>query len=350
MINKSNWKTVRKYLAYRVEVDQIAEASMRKEETHLRHVLNWAQEASFRHADTIRPTLPVYLLSARLDGENGQLSAGYIKKALATARLFFGWLMDNEAGYKHIKQSWIKTIKARRLANLPRNTEAVTLDEILAIAARPVFTIQERRARAGMVFLFLSGMRIGAFITMPLQAVDIPNRAVYQYPSLGVKTKNGKAAKTFLLDIPELLKIVQIWDDEIRAVLPSTGFWFAPLSPVTGGIDTSAAQVGKHRITLARRDFQNWLKQENLPYHSPHKFRHGHIHYGLEHAKSTADYKAVSMNVMHANMEITDGFYSNLRDDEIQNRISTLGKNGKAATKDDLISTLEDLLSRLKGG
>jgi len=32
------------------------------------------------------------------------------------------------------------------------------------------------------------------------------------------------------------------------------------------------------------------------------------------------------MNIMHANIEITDEFYSNLNDGEVQNRIKLLGK------------------------
>lgn len=32
------------------------------------------------------------------------------------------------------------------------------------------------------------------------------------------------------------------------------------------------------------------------------------------------------MNVMHASMEITDEFYSNLNDGELENRISSLNK------------------------
>lgn len=79
-------------------------------------------------------------------------------------------------------------------------------------------------------------MRIGAFVSLPLPTVDIPNRKVIQYPSLGVRTKNKKFGFTYLLDIPKLLKVVQEWDDKIRAILPLNGLWFAPLSPETGEI------------------------------------------------------------------------------------------------------------------
>lgn len=337
---------MKKYLEYRLNVDQITKGSLRKEQTHMRHVLLWSQDTSFRDVMKIRPTFPEYMLSARLDDEEGQLSAVYIKKTLATARTFLTWLSDNETGYRHIKQGWIKTVKAKRLSDIPKSSEYVTLEEILAIASRPVRTIAERRNRAALVFLYLSGMRIGAFVSLPIQAIDIRNRDVLQYPSLGVRTKNSKHKKTHLLNIPELLNVVLAWDDEVRSILPPSGFWFAPLSPKTGEIDTSISQVGEHRVNLASKGFKQWLEQEGLPYHSPHKFRHGHIHYGLSNAENIADFKAVSMNAMHANMEITDQFYSVLRDEEIKDRISSLGKEEKHKDQ-EVEKLLREILSRM---
>jgi site-specific recombinase XerD len=283
-----------------------------------------------------------------MDGTKGRLSAGYIKKTLATARMFFTWLADNETGYKGIKQSWIKTLKIKRLSDTPKTKEYVSFQEILDIASRPARSVLERRTRAALVFLYLSGMRINAFVSLPVQAVDLSNLCVYQYPSLGVRTKNSKAAKTFLLDIPELLKVVKEWDDEVRAILPAEGFWFAPLSPDTGLIDPHVLEVGEHRHAIARRNFKDWMRQENLPYHSPHKFRHGHVHYGLEHSDNIADFKAVSMNAMHSNMEVTDTFYSVLKDDDVKKRISNLTKKGNPQTEDEIIKTLENLISTLK--
>lgn len=348
MIDKTNWRLAKKFLAYRANIDLLSKGSMRIQEIHIRYLLEWAQDVSFRYAPTIRPSYPQFLLKKRPDGEQGHLSAVYIKKALATARMFFSWLADNERGYKQIKLGWIKTLKVKRLSDTPKNKEYVTFEEILTIASRPARSVLERRTRAALVFLFLSGMRIGAFVSLPIQAVDIPNLCVYQYPALGVRTKNGKAAKTFLLDIPELLKIVREWDEEVRAILPPSGFWFAPLSPDTGLIDPTVVQVGEHRHAIARRNFKSWTKQENLLYHSPHKFRHGHVHYGLERSENIADFKAVSMNAMHANMEITDTFYSVLRDEEVKNRIGNLNKKDKQHGNEDVIKILEDLLSSMK--
>lgn len=346
MINKTNWRLVNKFLSYRLNVDQLSKGSMRTQEIHTRYLLEWAQDTSFRNAPTIRPTFPQYLLENRISDKEGQLSPVYIKKTLATARLFFTWLSDNEAGYKQFKQAWIKTLKAKRLAEVQKNKEYVTLQEIMAIASRPVNSVWERRTRASLIFLYLSGMRINAFVSLPVRAVDIANRCVYQYPEFGVRTKNNKSAKTFLLDIPELLKIVKEWDTEVRA--SGSHLWFAPLSPETGLINPSIVEAGEHRHAIARRNFRKWLKQEGLPYYSPHKFRHGHIHYGLEHAENIADFKAVSMNAMHSNMEITDTFYSVLQDDEVKQRISNLNKKGKPQDKSEVVKILKDLIKNLE--
>ena len=62
----------------------------------------------------------------------------------------------------------------------------------------------------------------------------------------------------------------------------------------------------------------------DLPYKSPHKFRHGHAVYALQHAKTMADYKAVSMNLMHDDIRVTDGIYAPLASDEVKQRVTQL--------------------------
>ncbi|MCZ7553160.1 MAG: tyrosine-type recombinase/integrase [Anaerolineales bacterium] len=326
MINKNNWKLVRKYLEYRLRVDQLSDGSYRKEDVYTRYLLAWAGDKPFIKAPTFRPTLPEYLRTARLDGSKRKLSPGYVKKVLATARRFFSWLVDTQTGYKSLKYSWIVTIKAKRLPDIPKQRDAVSTEEIYRIACAPVENLVEERIRAAAVFLYLSGMRIGAFVSLPLLAVDIENRRVIQYPNMGVRTKNGKYAVTTFLPIPGLLQVVMDWDSKVRAILEPEGYWFAPLSPDTKEIDITAYEIGLNRGDLARKNLKAWMDKVGLKYHSPHKFRHGHIQFGLAHSTSHADYKAVSMNVMHSNIQITDQFYSNISDSEIHSRISSLGK------------------------
>jgi hypothetical protein len=48
--------------------------------------------------------------------------------------------------------------------------------------------------------------------------------------------------------------------------------------------------------------------------------------YGLLHAKDMADYKAVSSNLMHADITITDEIYAPLLAKEVKERIAAWGR------------------------
>jgi integrase len=351
MVNRENWKAVKAYLKYRADVDMLSQQSIRLEESWLRHLLEWAQEDPFTHAPTFRPTFPVYIQTSRLDGSDKPFSSEYNRKIVSTARRFLRWLSKHKRGYKEITPAWLDTIKPRQAFQGIQEHEAVTFEEILNIAFAPVVETWEKRIQATAVFLFLSGMRVGAFVTLPLEAVNLETRTIYQWPSLGVKTKKGKHSTTYLLNIPELLDVALRWDKEVRADLPSDCCWFALLSPETGKVCQGVRTVGKHRHARVRKDLRRWLDRVDLPYHSPHKFRHGHAVYALKMAKNVADLKAVSQNLMHANLSITDGVYGVLSSQDVGERISMLGVNNSsssATNNKDLIASLESLLNQIK--
>ena len=202
MINRGNWKLVKAYLKYRQEVGQLGEMSLRADETRLRHVLEWADERPFQKAMSIRPTLPDYLQTARKDSRGEELSPAYTKKVINAAHHFGEWLVTHRTGFKSGLSRWLDTLKApRRPQTEDRQHEAVTLEEIRKIAAAPTHTLWEERVKAAAVFWFLSGIRIGAFVTLPIQAIDLKQRTVKQWPKLGVKTKFGKHSTTYLLNI-----------------------------------------------------------------------------------------------------------------------------------------------------
>jgi len=63
-----------------------------------------------------------------------------------------------------------------------------------------------------------------------------------------------------------------------------------------------------------------------LLHDSPHKFRHGHAVYALKQAKDIPALKAISQNLMHSNLSITDGVYGVLSDMDVKKQIQKLGK------------------------
>jgi integrase len=351
VINRANWKAVKVYLKYRLEVNHLSRSSMHLEENWLRHLLEWASEKQFSQAPNLRPTFPEYILSARLDGKGQKLSPAYTKKVVRASFRFFSWLKTHQRGYKNITAGWIDTLQPPRMTIEHKDHEAVTLEEIRAIAGAPVYTLRDRRIRAAAVFWFLSGIRIGAFVSLPLAAVDLDNLAVQQWPKLGVRTKFKKHATTYLLDIPDLLDVIRDWDREVRQICGNDGLWFAPFSPETGEIIPGANQVGDQRHTRARKDLKDWLYKVGLAYHSPHKFRHGNAVFSLKNAKDVAALKAVSQNLMHSNLSITDGVYGILSDNDVKGQIASLGQKivtGQTGSNEELIMLMKQILARME--
>lgn len=346
MIHRGNHKLAEAYLEYRLEVDGLVKGSYQVELTYVHYLLEWLSGTPFEKAETKRPTLPDFLLETRLDGKRGKLSSSHIRKVLATARRLFRWLRSTQKGFRGIRSEWIATLKPRRQPQTPSTRKAVSLDDIMRIASAPVEDLIEKRVRAAAVFWFLSGIRISAFVSLPLRAVDLEKRLVYQFPELGVKTKNGKRAVTYLLPIPELLPVVESWDAAARAALPESSYWFAPLSYGTGDFYPGDFEPGEHRDRIARRNLRAWLERVGLSYHSPHEFRHGHIHFGVKHAKDMADLKAVSLNAMHSSITITDRVYSRLEGSDVKKRIQTLGEDGDS--EDEIIQEFREFLKQRK--
>jgi integrase len=171
----------------------------------------------------------------------------------------------------------------------------------------------------------LSGMRIGAFVTLPADCVNIKTRKIQQLPEKGVQTKNSKAAVTFLLPIADLLEIVTEWDTYIHTLKGSYN-WYAPIDH---GGDYLLPGLLKGSYTGRAEAFKQGLKQlcelAGIPYKSPHKVRHGHGVYGVKKAKDIAQLKAISQNLMHANIGITDGIYGNLAEDDLAEILKDFG-------------------------
>ena len=100
--------------------------------------------------------------------------------------------------------------------------------------------------------------------------------------------------------------------------------WYTPTISEFGQQTLSADPPGAHRnIAIAKR-LRKLYARAGLPYQSPHKFRHGHAVYALQHAQTMADYKAASMNLMHSDIRTTDSIYAPLASDEVQRRIAAL--------------------------
>jgi len=250
MVNRKNYTKVKAFLDYLKEVAQLKSISVSRYGALLKHLLVWADEYTLAEAHMIRPSFPSYLAKTRLDGRVGSLAPATAKKCVQVAKRFLTWsklTYPNE--FRDLSQLWIDSLRAPRTA--------------------------------AACLLFLSGMRAGALISLPLKALDVEARTVHQWPSLGVRTKMGKSATTYLLEIPELIKPVMDWDRYVRSNLPDTAMWYTPTVNYWGDQKLSASPPGSSRVVTLGKRMRKLFAIAQLPYKSPHKFRHGHAVFSL---------------------------------------------------------------------
>ncbi len=252
MINRANYLKARAFLKYVDQVTQLRPSSVKRYRFYLKHLLVWLGENPLDAASDIQPSFPARLSESRLDGRSGPLAPATAKKVIQVGRRFLTWAkLTYPAEMDSLPQLWIDSLRPPRIAEEPADHEFVTLDEIKAIASLGVDDgdVIMQRDRAAACLLYVSGMRAGAFVSLPIQALDLGAGSVQQWPSLGVRTKNSKSATTYLIDIPELVKPVHAWDQYVRASLPETAMWFTPTVNYWGDQRLSSRPPGTGRVS-----------------------------------------------------------------------------------------------------
>lgn len=347
LIKRKNWKDTCGYLQYCEEVRQNASGTLRFVRVSLNALLHWAGDCRFTEAEKIRPTYPQYL------SEKGY-SVIYTRKALNIAQNFFQWASKNLSYYAALNPDWVNGLRQIKLEeDRVKERELYTLDDVMALVHVEARTLAEERDRAAVAFLFLSGMRGGAFVTLPIQAVhvDVQPMMVCQWPALGVHTKNGKACNTYLLQHPELEELQQIvkdWHKRVAAQLEPEGLWYAIIEG-TQGVFSPEQSAGERRATGLARRIKALCERAGVPPMSSHKLRHGHAVWALKHCATMEDLKAVSQNLMHASLMTTDSIYGVLPQNDVSQRILSLGGGGNGQAAAGAIAALELLLQQLRG-
>ena len=327
VIHRSNYLLVRSYIQDLGEVYQLSSSSLSRYRFYLRHLLLWAGETPFLQAAKLRPTFPSYV--SNLPGRHGDAALASVtqKKIIEAGKRFFIWAKQNHPKeFSHLTTTWLESLRTPRIRESSNEHEYVSLEEVLRLVSVPheEDNLALLRDKAAVAMLFLSGARASAFTTLPITAVDIQGRTLRQWPELGVATKNGKRATTFLLPIPELLAVAQTWDQVVRPKLPATAPWYASISARWGSQSLEESEPGKNRHQALDKRLRRLFDLAGLPYKSAHKFRHGHAVYCLLKAQTMADYKAVSMNLMHHDIKITDSIYAPILSEEVKERIAGL--------------------------
>lgn len=362
MINRSNWLATQDFLQDMVETNpNISQKTIRLYRFYLKHFLTWAGEQAFDRALEIkRPKYPAYVASLKARRGEGKLSLEAQKKIILVAKKFLDWAWESKLpGTKKISRKHINSMTHVKIIRSGMDPVYASLDDVIALLKFDFGdSLVIKRDIAALCFAFLSGARASAIAYAPIKAIDLQQGIFRQDASIGVRTKNGVSEVTYFLPIPELYEKVKEWDVIVRSKMPEDSPWFAVLENEWGDVRFSDTPPGENRGLALQKRFRNLYKLAGMAnrYKSPHKFRHGHAVYGLQHCDTMAKYQALSRNLMHSSLVITDKIYAVVERDERKNAIASLQSNPKMTQPEtdrpsqDQIMAVVKYLNQMVGG
>ena len=285
------------------------------------------------------------------------LSKATVTSTLRHLKAFFMWLADQPGYRARIKYSdaayFSPLGQDERIANGIRNKPVPELADIeAALRAMPDVTGIERRDRAIMAFIILTGARDRAVASLKLKHVDLSKGTVFQ-DAREVRTKRAKTFTTRFFPVGELpLEIVTAWIDFLTT---ECGFGADhPLFPATHvdfqGLDQSATTGLSRRhwqtTTPIRKVFKTAFVAAGLPYFNPHAFRSTLARLGQARCKTPEEMKAWSQNLGHTKMLTTFTSYGAL--DEYR-QCEIIAKIGQRQEEPDDLASIIAAVIRDKG-
>ena len=325
-----NAKAIRHYVEYLRNAKRRSESTIRAIERAIRSFENATGEADFARFDRHKAKrFTVWLEEEGLSGNGTSARQSY--QVLTHLRSFFHWLafqsgykskvQPSDIDYLSLDKIKLQEVNSQQLVDWPSKEHVISLvnsigqdDEI------------DRRDRALVSFLLLSGMRDMAVASLPLGCFDPNKLEVQQFPEMGVETKNSKKFVSRLFEFDDhLVAILTIWVEYLKTDRKfSASNPLFPRSRVTRDEMTSEfisrevepvfwKSAGPIRNILKFRS-----KNAGLQYYKPHAFRHAASQLALRQCLSPEDIRAVSQNLGHENVGTTLTNYAKLTPERIQ--------------------------------
>ena len=178
----------------------------------------------------------------------------------------------------------------------------------------------ERRDRALIAFILLTGARDDAVASLSLKHVDL-DRGLLDQDAREVRTKNRKTFPTWFFPVGEEIEsIVRGWIAHLETTL-----LFGPDDPVfpatkIGLCDGQFAPAGLDRRHWSnadpiRRIFRESFESAGLPYFNPHSLRSTLSRLGQTVCRSPEEFKAWSQNLGHEQVLTTFTSYGTVASD-----------------------------------
>jgi len=238
------------------------------------------------------------------------LSKATLHATLSHLKRFFQWLAG-QSGYKSRfsysdAEYFNVSEKDARIATARRSQPVPTLEQVLhVIAQMPADTEIERRNRAVVAFILLTGARDSAVASAKLKHLDLVS-GCFNQDAREVKTKFSKTFTSTFFPVGDGIRsIVADWADYLR----HEKLWGSddPLFPKTL-LTVGKAQKFEHvqlsrehwaNATPIRAIFRQAFDSAGLPYYRPHSLRSTLTQMGQTMCRSPEEFKAWSQNLGH---------------------------------------------------
>lgn len=318
--NPKNERIKRQYFVYLREAKRQSEASVDAVAAALARFEGYNRYRDFKtfhHQQAVA-------FKHHLGGQDNQMTGEKLSKATQHATLshlkrFFQWLAG-QPGYKSTVQYsdadyFNLPQKDARAATARRQRPAPTLEQVShVIRQMPANTDIERRDRALIAFVMLTGARDSAVASLRLKHIDLDAGCVHQ-DARDVRTKFSKTFTTFFFPVGDvMLRIVADWATYLRTVkLWGNDDPLFPRTKVAVGATGQFAPAGLLRehwsnATPIRRVFREAFAAAGLPYFNPHSLRSTLVGLGQKLCQTPEAFKAWSQNLGHEGVLTT--FYS----------------------------------------
>jgi integrase len=354
--NPENERIKRRYFTYLKEAKRRGEPSVDAAAKALRRFEEDTRFRSFKAFHLEQAVAFKRRLAEQSNARTGQpLSKATIHSTLAALKAFFLWLAGQPGYRSRLTYSdadyFSLSDRDARIARTRLEKPAPSLEQMQhVIRNMPANTIIERRDRAMVAFVLLTGARDGAVVTLKLKHLNLADGCVVQ-DARDVATKFGKTFTTWFFPVgEEVLRIVEEW----AAFLSKEMFWgpddpLFPATQVAGGADRPFAAVGLDRRHWSgagpvRDIFRRAFAGVGMPYYPPHRVRDTIVALGERLCRTPEEFKAWSQNLGHSGVLTTFvnyGHVSSVRQAEI---IRTVHQS--PATNSSLAAELRALLAR----
>jgi integrase len=268
---------------------------------------------------------------------NDRLSKATLHSTLNALKRFFTWLAGQPGFKSRISygggQYFNLSAKETRIAKARRDERVPTLDQIRhVVSTMPVATEIDRRNRALIGFIILTGARDRAVASIKLRHVDFQQGRVDQ-DARQVATKYSKSFPTWFFPVGD--DLVQILADWV-AYLRKENLWGLddPLFPATNivlGHNRQFEAVGidrKHwaNATPIRKIFKAAFENAGLAYFNPHSFRKTLVQLGEKVCRTPEQFKAWSQNLGHEKVLTTFSSYGAVGRERQREILADLGR------------------------